>query len=455
MINQVGRKNILKNLTEGNIYKNFLIFAIPLILSGVLSQGFNLVNSAIAGKYLGEIGRAATGSTAGFIAFVSSLLWGYCTGVALKSAIHFGSKNYDRLCKNFFSSLIFMISACLTLSLLCIIFKEQILDFLKVDPEIRYRASNYFVIYISSLVFMILNVFFVKFFQALGMSLFPTIVSITTTAVGILLRILSIVVLEMNVEGIALAAALSALGANVVYMIKAIKCLKELGCKNIRPTFCKEEFQSTLRLALPVSLQQGVMYIANFIISPSINVLGKSATAAYSVSSQIFEINAAIYQNSAITVMNYTAQSVGAKKRENLKRGVRVGFLQGCVFLIPILVLTVILARPLCSIFFESGYVGKSLDLSLLFVRVYLPFVFANVINNLFHNFFRGVKAVTLVLVSTALGSVVRIICTLILSPIYGLEGVYSGWVISWIAEAIFITLAYLSGIWKKSLDKY
>ena len=442
----------MKNLTEGNIYKNFLIFAIPLILSGVLSQGFNLVNSAIAGKYLGEIGRAATGSTAGFIAFVSSLLWGYCTGVALKTAIHFGSKEYERLSQNFFSSLIFITSACLLLSLLCIIFKDLILDFLKVDPTIRYRASNYFLIYISSLVLFILNVFFVKFFQALGMSLFPTVVSIATTAVGILLRILSIVVLKMNVEGIALAASVSALGANVVYMIKAMKCLKELGCKNLRPRFCKTEFQSTLRLALPVSLQQGVMYIATFLISPSINVLGKSATAAYSVSSQIFEINAAIYQNSAITVMNYTAQSVGAKKSDNLKRGVRVGFLQGCVFLIPILALTVILARPLCSIFFESGYAGESLDYSILFVRVYLPFVFMNVINNLFHNFFRGVKAVNLVLLFTALGSLSRIVATLLLAPLYGLEGVYAGWVISWGFEAILISITYFSGIWKRYL---
>jgi len=447
--------NYLKNLTEGNIYKNFLLFAIPLILSGLMSQGFNLINSAIAGKYLGEMGRAATGATSGFISFVSSLLWGYCTGVALSTAIHFGAKDHERLSKNFFSSLIFIVTSCLAVSLFCIIFKEQIFDFLKVAPEIRHHASSYFVIYMATLVLYILNVFFVKFFQALGMSLFPMLVSTITTALGIGLRILSIVVLEMNVEGIAYAAALSGLIATVAYMIKALKCLKELGCKSLRPTFSKTEFFSSLRLALPLSFQQGVMYIASFLISPSVNAIGKSATAAYSVSSQIFEINAAIYQNSAITVMNYTAQSVGAKKSENLKRGVRVGFLQGCVFLIPILALTVILARPLCSIFFESGYAGESLDYSILFVRVYLPFVFMNVINNLFHNFFRGVKAVKLVLLFTAIGSVARIVSTLLLSPEYGLRGVYTGWVISWGVEAVFITLAYISGIWKKSLDKY
>ena len=116
------------------------------------------------------------------------------------------------------------------------------------------------------------------------------------------------------------------------------------------------------------------------------------------------------------------------------------------------LIATVIFARPLCSLFFEKGFVGESFDLAVMFVRVFLPFVFFNVINNLFHNFFRGVKAVNLVLLFTALASLIRIVATLILAPAHGMVGVYSGWVISWIAEAVIISLAYFLGVWKKYL---
>lgn len=442
----------LKNLTEGNIYKNFILFAFPVVLSGVMSQAFGVINSAIAGTYLGELGRAATGCTAGFISFISSLLWGYCTGVGLKTAILFGARDSESLKKSFWSNISFVSLACIIISLLCVTFKNQIFTFLKVDPTVREQAELYYLIYVSTLILYIINVFFVKFFQALGVSAYPFKVSTVTTAFGIVLRILSIVMLGMGVEGIAIAAAVSALAANLLYFKKAFSCFRELGCESVKPEFDVHEIKSTFRLSMPSSLQQGVMYVATFLISPTVNALGKSATAAYSVALQTYEINAAIYQNSAITVSSYTAQCVGAKKYENLKKGVRVGFLQGIIFLVPVLLATVIFAKPLCSLFFEKGFVGESFDLALLFVRSFLPFVFFNVINNLFHNFFRGVKAVNLVLLFTALASVVRIISTLALAPVHGMIGVYTGWVISWIFEAVIISLAYFLGVWKKYL---
>ena len=62
----------VKKLTEGNIWKNFILFAIPLVLSGLLSQAYNLIDTMIAGHYLGEAGLAAVGATSSAITFVSS-----------------------------------------------------------------------------------------------------------------------------------------------------------------------------------------------------------------------------------------------------------------------------------------------------------------------------------------------------------------------------------------------
>ena len=441
----------MKNLTEGNIYKSFILFAIPIVLSGIMSQGFNVINSAIAGKYLGEAGRAAIGCTAGFISFLSSFLWGYASGVSLRIAILFGAKDYEGIKRCYRTNLIVISSVAFSLSLICILFIDPIFSFLKVDPSIMEDARSYFIIVVLSNFLLVLPVFYVKFFQALGASGYPFKVSIITTVLGIGLRVVSVVLLGMGVNGIAVASTLATVVGLVFYYRKASLCFKELNAVG-GVLFDKEELRYSFRLGAPIALQQLVMYFSNFIISPSVNVLGKSATAAYSVAQQMYDINAAIYQNSALSVMNYTAQSVGAKKYDNLKKGVKVGLLQGVIFLTPVLLLTILLAQPICSLFFEDGYVGESLELSLVFVRVFLPFVFFNVINNLFHNFFRGVKEVNAVFAFTAIGSVARIIATLILAPRFGMTGVYSGWVFSWIFEAILITTAYFSGFWRRKL---
>ncbi len=443
--------NYLKNLTEGNIYKSFILFAIPIVISGILSQGFNVINSAIAGKYLGETGRAAIGCTAGFISFLSSFFWGYTSGVSLRTAMLFGAEDYDAIKRCYRSNLILICSVGVLINLLCVIFADPIFTFLKVDPSIEADAKTYFIIMVLSNTLLILPNFYMKFFQALGSSAYPLKISTLITVLGIILRVISIVFLGMGVEGIAIATTLSTVVGLIFYARKASACFKELKItENV--FYDPHEIRATFKLGAPASLQQCVMYFASFIISPTVNALGKSATAAYSVAVQMYDINAAIYQNSALTVSNYTAQSVGAKKYENLKKGVKVGLLQGLAFLIPVLTLTEIFARPICMLFFEEGYAGTSLDLSLLFVRVFLPFIFFNVINNLFHNFFRGVKAVNAVFGFTAVGSAARIVATLLLAPHFGMTGVYLGWAFSWIFEAVLITAAYFSGFWKKKL---
>ena len=85
----------MKDLTKGNIYKTFILFAIPLILSGVLSQCYNLIDTVIAGKYLGDTGLAAIGSTSAFVTFCSSIFWGFANGASVQIASLFGAKKYQ------------------------------------------------------------------------------------------------------------------------------------------------------------------------------------------------------------------------------------------------------------------------------------------------------------------------------------------------------------------------
>jgi Na+-driven multidrug efflux pump len=70
----------VKDLTRGNIYKTFFLFGLPLALSGLLTQSFHIVDTMIAGKFLGDIGLAAMGAVAPFITFCSSVFWGFGAG---------------------------------------------------------------------------------------------------------------------------------------------------------------------------------------------------------------------------------------------------------------------------------------------------------------------------------------------------------------------------------------
>ena len=152
----------MKNLTTGNIYKTFILFAIPLVLAGLLSQAYNMIDTIIAGKFLGSEGLAAIGATSAFISMVSSIFWGYITGFSVYDATLFGAGEYKKLKGSVYSNLILLIIVMIIISITVTAFKDFIFERLKIDQAIRVPTGVYFSIYIGGLTLIILNHFGTK-----------------------------------------------------------------------------------------------------------------------------------------------------------------------------------------------------------------------------------------------------------------------------------------------------
>ncbi len=445
----------MKDLTRGNVYKTFMLFALPLMLSGLLSQSYNIIDTAIAGKYLGEAGLASISCTTSFITLISSVMWGFSTGAGIFTAILFGAKDYRRLKSTILFSFLVLFVFGFFVCIILVLFKNPIFDFLKVDPTIEKEAAKYFTVYVLGLVFVILNNFGVCIMNALGASGYPFYMSILSALLNVAGNIAAITVFHLGALGVALSTVLSALIVDVLYFFKIRSCLKELGVLHEKVNFDISISQNVFTYAMPVTAQQLIMYVAGFLISPSINALGAAATASYSISTHVYNVCASLYQNSSKTVSTYSSQCIGAGKFDNLKKGVWVGFVQASVTLVPIIILFSVFAQGICLFFFEQGYDGKALDYSVEFVKLFLPFVFLNVINNLFHSYWRGITAMPYLLLGTTIGTVVRIAATLILTPYLGMRGVHLAWVLSWAVEVLPNLLLFFSGKWEKFISKY
>ena len=122
-----------------------------------------------------------------------------------------------------------------------------------------------------------------------------------------------------------------------------------------------------------------------------------------------------------------------------------MGLFQGLLFTLPAILICAIWANPINASFFPEDYAGEALNYATRFSRVYLPFIVLNLINNLFHSFFRGIAAMRLLIFSTVLGSAVRLGASLLFSSFFGMEGIFIGWAISWLAEALFMAAIYFT----------
>ena len=438
------KKRVTKDLTEGNIYKNFILYVIPLILAALLSQAYNTIDAVIAGKYVGDYALGAIGAAGSLSTFLSTLFSGFSVGFSIYVARLFGHRDYARLKSDVVNVMLFLIGCLMLVGLLCIVFCKPIFAFLRVDEEILSDAMIYFCITKAGFFLIVGNVALVQILHALGVTGFSFYMSLLSAVLNIVGNIVSVTALRMGIAGIALSTVLSSAIVAVFYVLKLRACFKELPSARTPFRFSLRSVGVSLRYSLPVCLQQGSMYFAGLVLSPITNGLGAAATTGYAVATRFSSVCATVYQNSSKVVSTYTAQSIGAGKTDRIRKGLLAGAVQSFALATPVLLACVLFARPIASIFFTNGYTGEAFEYAVRFATVYLPFLVFNIVNNLMHSFFRGMGELGTLIFSTAFGSAVRILLSFLLVGRWHIDGIFFGWVAAWVAEALLCFVIYL-----------
>ena len=444
----------MKDLSKGNIYKTFFLFGLPLVLSGVLSQTYHIVDTSIAGKFFGETGLGAIGATAPLISFISSLFWGYGVGFGSYIGRLFGAGEYGKIKSAIYSTYFYMIVVCVLMSAGLIAFHKPLFDFLNIEEGLRDAAFEYFLFYILGLPFIVLSYNGIYMMNAFGIGGFPFFMSLLSAVINITGNLFTIMVLGWGLKGLSIATVFASMLVDIGYFIKLHKCFREMNA-NEKPKIGLTQLRESLPFALPNMAQQMVMYFSSFLISPLVNGIGPSASASYSVVSRVYDLNASVYQNSARAIANYSSQCVGHKKYNAIKKGVFVGLLQGIAFVTPFVLVCCIFPEAICSLFLKSDADTLTKSYSYSFAKYYLPFIYINLVCNLFHGLYRGVKATGHLFLTTLLGAGARFIFSALLVPAWGMHGFYTGWVLSWCTEAIVSVALFFLGKWNPQLKEH
>ncbi len=446
----------MKDLTKGNIYKTFFTFGIPLVLSGLLGQLYTIVDTVIAGKIIGEHALAAIGATGPCITFIQSIFWGFGVGFSVYIARLYGAGEYKKIKNAVYSGALFIMAINLTICVILILTPNLLMKILNVDESLYEDAILYFTIYMAGDFLIIMTYFGLYIMTSLGIGSFPFFMSLLTTVVNIGLNLLTVLVFDWGVAGLAAATVISALSVTICYFFKFRKCLKEMGVHREKFRFSFATIKESFSYSIPNMLQQSVMYLSNFLISPLVNGINPYAPAAYTVVNSVYNLCATVFFNSNRTISNYAAQCVGHGEYSKIKKGIIPALVQNVLLVTPLLLACVIFNEEVCNVFLKADATAFTREYSYAFTRNFLPFIYFLIICNLFHGLFRGVKATGHLFTTTLFSSLVKYVASLILIPHYGIYGFFIGWAISWILESILCVALYFIGKWNpyKKLEK-
>lgn len=326
------------DMCNGPILKNMVKFALGVFGTAVLQQLFNTADLLVVGRFGHEGALASVSATSSLINLFINLFIGLSVGAGIVVAKHYGAKDFDEANKCLHTSIALSVGAGIILAIVVWFVSPSILKVMDTPTEnnVLGGAVTYMRIYFLGMPFMLLYNFSASILRAVGDSKRTFFYIIQAGIINVILNLVFVILLDMNVAGVALATTIS----QAYSAIRCLVCfLNYDGCLKLytnRIRIYKNALIAIARVGIPSGIQSSLFSISNVLIQSSVNSFGAFAIegsgAAANIESYLYFSSNAISN----TVTNFASQNFGASKPDRIKKvGLTGMYLSAglCVFL--------------------------------------------------------------------------------------------------------------------------
>lgn len=319
--------NANTDMTKGNLWKQILLFSIPLVLSNLLQVLFNLSDMAVVGQFVGASALGAVGSTSILVTLFTGICIGFGGGVNVLVARYIGAKDDMRLKKTVHTAFI----ACAVLGVILLfvgmIFARPILELLGTKDTLIDDATRYFRIYISGMVGCAVYNFGNAVYSALGNTKKPLIFLSIAGALNIGLNLFFVIVCKLGVAGVAIASSVSQYLSMALIIISLFRRKDNCALKLKELKADGKALKQILYLGVPAAFQNALFALANLFIQSAVNtfdeVLVDGNSAAANFDGVVYDVMAAFYMAGA----SFVGQNYGAHNKKRILQSYLISML--------------------------------------------------------------------------------------------------------------------------------
>ena len=439
-------------MTEGVIWKEILLFSIPLLLGNLFQQLYNAVDSVVVGNYIGAQALAAVGSSAPVINLLVSFFMGLAVGAGVIISRYFGARKKEELHIAVHTSLALTFAAGLVMTLIGVLISPYVLQWVGTPSDVMESSVLYLRIYFLGILSVMVYNMGSGILRAEGDSRNPLYFLIVSSVTNIILDMLFVIVFHMGIAGVGWATLIAQTISAVLTMLLLMRTKEEYQVKLKHIRFHKHMLYEIVRLGLPSGLQNAIVSFSNVIVQSNINAFGSLAMAGCGSYTKIdgFAILPVMSYSMALTT--FTGQNMGAKKYDRVKQGAKTGILMSVITIVCISALLLILGPNVLAIFSSDPTV---INYGLYMMHVLAPGYIFLAISHAFNGIIRGAGITTvpmIVMVTCWCG--LRMAWILTSVPLFHDIGVvFMGWPLTWIASALWLYLYYRKGNWMTRYD--
>lgn len=445
-------EKMIKDLTEGNPSKVIIGFSLPMFISVVFQQLYNIADSIIAGRFAGEDALAAVGASYPVTMVFMAIAVGSSIGCNVVISQFFGSKAYDKVKTAISTTVITSIVLAVFLTVLGLISSKFIIMAINTPDNIFVDSKLYFDIYIGGFTFLFLYNIANGVFNSLGDSRTPLYFLIASSLGNIALDILFVAVFDWGVAGVAWATFIAQGIACVLALISLLIRIRNLRTKEKPVYFSTNMLAKITYIAIPSVLQQSFISIGNIFIQGCVNSFGSSVIAGYSACVKLNTFATMCFTTLGNAMSTFTAQNIGAGKADRVSKGLKSGIIFGLVIDVIFIIAFVVFSRQMLGLFMTADSV-EAIECGVLFLRIVSPFYIAISVKIIIDGLLRGAGAMLAFTTSTFLDLCLRVVLAFVFSDMLNsATGIWLSWPFGWTIAACVTLFFYFRGNWKKGI---
>ncbi len=314
------KKSYEIDMCNGPLFGKIILFAVPLMLSGILQLLFNAADIVVVGRFSGPNALAAVGATSALINLLVNLFIGLSIGANVLTAQCYGARDDKNMSETVHTAILVSIVSGVVLIAVGMFLAKPLLSMMATPPEVLDGAALYMKIYFAGMPAMMAYNFGAAILRAIGDTRRPLYFLFVAGVVNVVFNLFFVIVLKMGVAGVALATVIS----QVISAILVLRCLMKsegsyrLELKKLH--IYKDKLIRMAKVGLPAGLQGAIFSISNVLIQSSVNSFGSIAmagnTAAGNLEGFVYTAMNSIYQ----TALSFTSQNMGAHNYKRIKK---------------------------------------------------------------------------------------------------------------------------------------
>lgn len=429
---------MIRDLTVGKPQRVLPLYCLPLLGSILFQQLYNIADSLIAGKCIGEDALAAVGNSYEITLVFLAFAMGCNIGCSVVIARLFGGKRFGDVRTAVHTSLLGSSALCGLLMLLGLLFSVPLLRMLNTPDNVFADSALYLNIYIYGLPFVFLYNVATGIFTALGDSRTPFLFLACSSTANIGMDFLFVSVFRMGVAGLAWATFLCQGISCVLAVFFLLFRLRKLPEEESR-IFSFSLLGEIGKIAVPSILQQCSISVGNVLIQRVINGFASGVMAGYSAAIKLNNLFITSANAFATAGSNFTAQNVGAGKPERVRAGYFTALELISVFSLSVAAVYLIKADSLVRFFIRNPS-ADAVASGTAFLYIVAPFYVMIAAKLAADGVLRGTGRMKQFLLATFTDLVIRVILSYLFSGPFGYAGIWASWPIGWFIAFLMAT---------------